>query len=227
MIRAPLNLPGLVAGQQPQATPVVFNPQSEAILGQINPDLAALLRRVEARMPDSFEISEGMRDPNRQAEMVAQGKSQTMKSPHLIGNAVDIYAEGPGGQANWDFEAYRPIADAAKAEVAAMGLGDFVWGGDWKTLKDGVHFQLGGSGGGAPTGVPGAGKAGIGFAPGTPAAPTAQQAGLAAMFGADPLGPLPFGQPQQPGRTMLAQADDRAPTVQERRRLALADLIRF
>jgi peptidoglycan LD-endopeptidase CwlK len=226
MIRAPLNLSALVAGQQPQATPVAFNPKSEALLGQVNPDLAALLRRVEAQMPDAFEISEGLRDPARQAQMVAEGKSQTYNSKHLHGNAVDIYAEGPGGQPNWDFEAYRPIADAAKAEAASMGLGDFVWGGDWKTLKDGVHFQLGGSSG-APTGVAGAGAAGIGFAPGTPAAPTAQQAGLAAMFGMDPLGALPFGQPVQQGRTMLAQADERAPSVQERRRLALADLIRF
>jgi peptidoglycan LD-endopeptidase CwlK len=226
MIRAPLNLSALVAGQQPQATPVAFNPRSEQLLSGVNPDLAALLRRVEAQMPDAFEIGEGLRDPARQAQMVAEGKSQTYNSKHLTGNAVDIYAEGPGGQPNWDFEAYRPIADAAKAEAAAMGLPDFVWGGDWKTLKDGVHFQLGGSSG-APTGVAGAGAAGIGFAPGTPAAPTAQQAGLAAMFGMDPLGALPLGQSVQPGRTMLAQADERAPSVQERRRLALADLIRF
>lgn len=227
MIRAPLNLGALVAGQQPQATPVAFNPQSEAILGQINPDLAALLRRVEERMPDAFEISPStIRTPEQQAEFVAQGKSQTMNSKHLTGNAADIVVTGPDGKPNWDFEAYRPIADAAKAEEAALGLPDFVWGGDWKTLKDGVHFQLGGSSG-APTGVPGGGAAGLSFGAGTPAAPTAQQAGLAAMFGMDPLGALPFGQPQQPGRTMLAQADERAPTVQERRRLALADLIRF
>lgn len=209
MIRAPLSLPALVSGQS-QATPVKFNARSEELLSEVNPNLATLLRRVEARMPDAFEISEGLRDPERQAELVAAGKSQTMNSKHLHGNAVDIYAEGPGGSATWDFETYRPIADTAKAEAAATGLGDFVWGGDWNTLKDGVHFQIGGPSG-APHGTHG-----------TPVPPAIQQAQIAALFGLDPL-----GLPPQPERTAMVRAEQQMPIDQKQRRLALADLIRF
>jgi peptidoglycan LD-endopeptidase CwlK len=147
MIRTPVAMPRPMGGP----TQVVFNPQSEALLAQINPQLADLMRRVEAQMPDAFEISEGMRDAARQRELVAQGKSQTLNSRHLTGNAVDIHVTNPDGSVNWDFEAYRPIADRAKALAAEMGLPDFVWGGDWKTLKDGVHFQVGGPGQTQPT----------------------------------------------------------------------------
>lgn len=127
-------------------TPVVFSPRSEALLSGADPKLAELMRLVEAQHPNAFEITEGLRDRERQAKLLAEGKSQTMNSKHLTGNAVDIVLMGPDGKPNWDFEAYRPIADTAKATAAAMGIPDFVWGGDWKTLKDGVHFQVGGPG---------------------------------------------------------------------------------
>jgi peptidoglycan L-alanyl-D-glutamate endopeptidase CwlK len=130
----------------PGATPVKFSPKSEARLNEVDPKLAELMRRVEAAHPDAFEITEARRTPERQADLVAQGKSQTYKSKHLTGNAVDIALMGPDGKPNWDFEAYRPIAATAKAVAAELGIPDFVWGGDWKTLKDGVHFQVGGPG---------------------------------------------------------------------------------
>lgn len=133
-------------GNAPAAIPIKFSAQSEAMLSGVDPKLAELMRRVEALHPDAFEITEGMRDRERQAEMVAQGKSQTMNSRHLTGNAVDIALIGPDGKPNWDFEAYRPIADTAKNVATQLGIPDFVWGGDWKTLKDGVHFQVGGPG---------------------------------------------------------------------------------
>jgi hypothetical protein len=91
--------------------------------------------------------------------MVAQGKSQTMNSRHLTGNAADIFIQNPDGSANWDFEAYRPVAEIAKEVAAEKGYDDLVWGGDWKTLKDGVHFQMGGA---AVAGGAGSASAGAG-----------------------------------------------------------------
>lgn len=129
------------------AIPIKFSPQSEARLAEVDPKLAELMRKVEAQHPDAFEIAEARRTPERQAQMVAEGKSQTYNSKHLTGNAVDIAMVGSDGKPNWDFEAYRPIADTAKATAAALGIPNFVWGGDWKTLKDGVHFQVGGTAG--------------------------------------------------------------------------------
>jgi hypothetical protein len=102
------------------------------------------MTRVEAQHPNAFQITEGMRDAERQAQMVAEGKSQTQNSRHLVGNAVDIALMGPDGQPNWNFEDYRPIAETAKSVAAELGIPDFVWGGDWESLRDGVHFQVGG-----------------------------------------------------------------------------------
>lgn len=130
------------------ATPVEFSPMSKSRLAGVAPGLSDLMTEVERRALASgirLQVSEGMRDANRQAGLVAAGKSQTLNSKHLTGNAVDVNIVNPDGSVNWDFEAYRPVAEIAKQVAAERGLPNFVWGGDWKTLKDGVHFQLGGA----------------------------------------------------------------------------------
>lgn len=110
----------------------------------VDPRLIEIMRLTRERTGLPFEISEGLRDQERQRQMVEQGKSQTYNSRHLTGNALDIWLpDGKGGLVG-DYNAYRPIADAAKQVAAELGHDGFVWGGDWKTLKDGVHFQLGG-----------------------------------------------------------------------------------
>jgi peptidoglycan LD-endopeptidase CwlK len=147
MWRAPnLGLPGI--GSSLGATPVVFSQQSDANLRGVNPTLDAILRETERRALDAgikLEVSEGLRGPDRQRALVEQGKSQTLNSRHLTGNAVDLHIVGPDGKPNWNFESYRPVADIAKQVAEEMGVKDFVWGGDWTTLKDGVHFQVGGA----------------------------------------------------------------------------------
>jgi peptidoglycan L-alanyl-D-glutamate endopeptidase CwlK len=149
MMRAPnaLALPTMGQPNMGYMQPVVFNETSLSRLEPLNPTLRELMMETERRADAAginFEITEGMRDAARQAELVAQGASQTMNSLHLSGNAADIHILNPDGSVNWDFEAYRPIADIAKTVAAEMGIPDFVWGGDWRTLRDGVHFQVGG-----------------------------------------------------------------------------------
>lgn len=154
---------GPMTGPAMAPTPVDFNPRSTELLSAADPRLREVLTETERRARDmgiEIQVSETRRDPKRQAELVSQGKSQTMNSKHLTGNAADIYIQNPDGSANWDFEAYRPVADIAKEVAAEMGYDDLVWGGDWKTLKDGVHFQMGGAavtGGGGATAMGGAG----------------------------------------------------------------------
>ena len=109
----------------------------------VDPRLLQVMKRAREISGVPFEVSEGMREADRQRQLVAQGKSQTMNSRHLHGNAVDVFIPKGDGGVNWDFESYRPIADAAKQAAQELGYNDFVWGGDWKTLKDGVHFQIG------------------------------------------------------------------------------------
>lgn len=230
MRRAPMNLAGMfVQPQSMQPIPIAFNERSEELLAGVNPMLAQLMRNVEAQMPDAFEITEGIRNAERQAELVAAGKSQTMNSKHLTGNAVDIHVVGPDGQPNWDFEAYRPIADAAKAEAAALGIPDFVWGGDWKTLKDGVHFQIGGPSGSTPAGAGGQGLS-FGEAVGDAAPLTNPMAqGLLGLYGG--MGPLAMGMPTGQPQTYAAKRQEEARqdrrSSETDRRIALADLMRF
>lgn len=179
-MRAPILVTPSRVSNKPMPTLVEFNERSKALLAQVNPALAKLMYQTEARLPDAFEITEGMRSSDRQAQLVAQGASQTMNSRHIAGNAVDIVIPGGNGQPNWNFEDYRPIADTAKAVAAEQGVSDFVWGGDWKTLKDGVHFQVGGPsvpGTSAPPAQPA-----LSFGSAIPAAPT-DMAGIAGMFG--------------------------------------------
>lgn len=79
-------------------------------------------------------VNEWYRTPERQAELVNQKKSQTYNSKHLQGLAVDLTIM-EGRNVVWDFERYRPLGEYWENHCGG------VWGGSWKTLKDGVHFQ--------------------------------------------------------------------------------------
>lgn len=122
----------------------IFSEQSTGRLSGVDPRLTQVLNLARKNSGLQFEISEGRRSTERQKEMVAAGKSQTMNSRHIHGNAVDVHLLNPDGSANWDFESYRPLAAAMKGAAQELGYNDLAWGGDWKTLKDGVHFQIGG-----------------------------------------------------------------------------------
>jgi D-alanyl-D-alanine carboxypeptidase len=113
-------------------------------LSGVDPRIDEVVRLAANNLGITLGVSEGLRDVETQKKYVAEGKSQTMNSKHLHGNAVDYYIVGPDGKANWDFEAYRPLAEEAKRIAAEKGYDGFGWGGDWKTLKDGVHFQFDG-----------------------------------------------------------------------------------
>lgn len=231
MVAIRLPTPAMPAARaaDPMLVPIEFNARSKATLSSINPTLAELMMEVERRHPDAFEIGEGMRDIETQKKYVAEGKSQTMNSKHLHGNAVDIVMGADTGTPNWNFEDYRPIADTAKAVAAEMGIPDFVWGGDWKTLKDGVHFQIGGPGvKNDAMGV--AGDVPLSF--GTDVAPVqdASAMGLAEMFGAGGPAGLSMGtgsllpQRKSTEQMLLAQARQEEDM---KRKIALADLMRF
>jgi peptidoglycan L-alanyl-D-glutamate endopeptidase CwlK len=99
-----------------------------------------VVRRALELTSVDFGVTEGLRTQVRQGELVAAKKSQTMNSRHLTGDAVDVmaYVNGAG---TWEWKYYEDIACAFKRAAAELGV-SIVWGGDWKTLKDGVHFEL-------------------------------------------------------------------------------------
>ena len=87
-----------------------------------------------------FVVIEGLRSKERQQELFNKGKSQTMNSRHLTGEAVDL-AAFVNGSVSWDLKYYRKIADAMLESAGKLGL-NIEWGGNWMTFKDGPHFQL-------------------------------------------------------------------------------------
>ena len=117
-----------------------MNIRSLTRLDQAHPDLRRLLIESAKKCPVDFEISEVLRTKARQAELLKAGASQTMKSRHLTGHAADIYCT-VGGKLRWDWPLYTKASAHIKATAKTLGIA-IVWGGDWRTLKDGPHFEL-------------------------------------------------------------------------------------
>jgi peptidoglycan LD-endopeptidase CwlK len=103
----------------------------------VHPDLVAVVKRAIEITEQDFSVIEGLRSYERQKELVKKGASKTMNSRHLTGHAVDI-APYP---LSWDWEYFYPIADAMKDAAQELGI-DLEWGGDWKSFRDGPHWQL-------------------------------------------------------------------------------------
>lgn len=119
-----------------------LSPRSEKNLQGLHPDLVRVIRRAHAAMPDgqSFIVIEGLRTRARQAQLVASGASQTMNGRHLTGHAVDLMVT-VAGQGRWDWPLYTRLGAIVKAAAQAERV-PIVWGGDWRTLRDGPHFEL-------------------------------------------------------------------------------------
>lgn len=106
----------------------------------VHPDLVRVIKRAIQITECDFAVLEGLRSRERQKELVAQGSSKTMNSRHLTGHAADLGA-WVDGTISWDWTHYYKIAEAMKQ--AADELDIFIeWGGDWKSFKDGPHWQL-------------------------------------------------------------------------------------
>ena len=117
-----------------------FGQRSEERLNGVHPDLVKVVRRALEISKVDFAVLEGVRSPERQAQMVKSGASQTLNSRHLTGHAIDV-APVVGNQVRWDWPLYYPLAEAMKAAAAELNI-PIEWGGDWRKFKDGPHWQL-------------------------------------------------------------------------------------
>ena len=79
-------------------------------LSGVNPDLQDVIQRAIEITERDFTVIEGVRNIDRQRELVKTGKSTTMNSRHLTGHAVDI-APWP---ISWEWEDFDPIEKAMK-----------------------------------------------------------------------------------------------------------------
>ena len=115
----------------------ILSNRSLSNLEGVHPDLVAVVKRAICLTSQDFTVIEGIRSLARQEQLVASGASQTMNSRHLTGHAVDLVPY----PVSWDWPLFYPIADAMKLAAEELNV-DLEWGGDWRTFKDGPHWEL-------------------------------------------------------------------------------------
>ena len=95
----------------------------------VDSSLVAVVKRAIELTKVDFGVIYGMRTVEEQEKLVAAGKSQTMKSNHLIGKAVDLmaYVDGKGV---WELNVYDDLCDAMKAAAEELGT-PVKWGAAW------------------------------------------------------------------------------------------------
>lgn len=114
--------------------------RSKSRLQGVHPDLVSVVQRALQLTSVDFAVIEGVRTTARQEQLVAAGASRTMNSRHITGHAVDL-APVIAGEVRWDWPPFHDIAKAMKTAATELGV-PINWGGDWKTFKDGPHFEL-------------------------------------------------------------------------------------
>jgi peptidoglycan L-alanyl-D-glutamate endopeptidase CwlK len=118
----------------------VLGSRSRARLTGVHPDLVRVVELALTYSPHDFTITEGLRSVARQRELKAAGASQTMNSRHITGHAID-FAVLVGGKVRWDWPLYGQVATAFKRAAKELNV-PIIWGGDWKSLRDGPHVEL-------------------------------------------------------------------------------------
>jgi peptidoglycan L-alanyl-D-glutamate endopeptidase CwlK len=91
--------------------------------------LVAVVKQAISTTKIDFGVIQGMRTLEMQKELVAKGASQTMKSKHLTGHAVDLMAY-ISGRGSWELNLYDDIADAMKEAGDVLGV-QLRWGAAW------------------------------------------------------------------------------------------------
>ena len=95
----------------------------------VDKSLVGVVKRAIELTKIDFGVIYGMRTIQEQENLVAAGKSQTMKSKHLVGRAVDLmaYVDGKGC---WELNVYDDLCDAMKEAAKELGIA-IKWGAAW------------------------------------------------------------------------------------------------
>jgi len=103
--------------------------RSMSRLEGINPDLITVVTEAIKLTNVDFGVTCGMRTVEEQEKLVASGASQTMKSKHLEGRAVDLVAY-VGSSVTWQLNMYDDLADAMAAAARKLNV-PIKWGAAW------------------------------------------------------------------------------------------------
>ncbi|CCN85474.1 conserved hypothetical protein [Vibrio nigripulchritudo SFn27] len=119
--------------------------RSEARMMGVKTELKEVVRLALTYSRYDFGITSGVRTAKEQNELYLKNASQLdgyqRKSKHQTGDAIDFVAYDENGRVTWDFRYYEAIADAFKRAASELKT-PIVWGGDWRTFKDGPHIEL-------------------------------------------------------------------------------------
>ena len=100
----------------------------------VNPILVDTVKEAIKLSSVDFGVIYGVRSLAEQEKLYKSGRSQTMKSKHLIqddktSHAIDLMAYD-GSNPSWDIVMYDDIADAMKAAALKTGA-KICWGAAW------------------------------------------------------------------------------------------------
>jgi peptidoglycan L-alanyl-D-glutamate endopeptidase CwlK len=103
-------------------------------LDGVHPDLVDVVKRAIELTDVDFGVTYGVRTLAEQEQLVAQGRSQTMKSKHLVqgdgySHAVDLVAYF-GSNVSWELNVYDNICDAMAKAAREVGC-SIKWGAAW------------------------------------------------------------------------------------------------
>jgi len=103
--------------------------RSMSRLEGINSELITVVTEAIKLTKVDFGVTCGMRTVEEQEKLVASGASQTMKSKHLEGRAVDLVAY-VGSSVTWQLNMYDDLADSMAKAAKDLGI-PLKWGAAW------------------------------------------------------------------------------------------------
>ena len=103
-------------------------------LDGVHPEMVATVQKAIELTDVDFGVTYGVRTLEAQKELVASGRSQTMKSKHLVqgdgySHAVDLVAYF-GSNVSWELNVYDNICDAMAEAARQIGRA-IKWGAAW------------------------------------------------------------------------------------------------
>lgn len=95
----------------------------------VDPSLVAVTKLAIEYTKIDFGVTCGLRTRAEQSVLLLNGATQTMKSKHLTGDAVDLVAY-IGSRVSWELNVYDEIADGMKQAAIELDV-PLRWGAAW------------------------------------------------------------------------------------------------
>ena len=116
-----------------------FSQRSKDRLVGVESGLVEVLSAALEHSKVDFGIGEGVRSIERQRMLVDAGKSHTLNSRHLTGDAVDILCF-IDGKLTWEPKHYVTAAEAIREASTFLDI-PIRWGGAWSVLGESPSAQ--------------------------------------------------------------------------------------